>query len=117
MSTSDMDELLNGVYSPTIAEVSVLVREVRIRVGVLSNYVTVRIYYDGRNTEPYQFELSAVMKTARDRRSRQSEQKARTEGDALRQAVRLLTQDYEEAVRHGEMPDDSWLVPAAGWTA
>lgn len=111
---NDMDDLLNGVYSPTITEVSVLVREVRVRVGVLSDYVTVRIYYDGRSAEPYQFELSAVMKTARERHSRPSGQKARTEGDALRQAVRLLTQDYEDAVRNGEMPDDSWLVPAAG---
>jgi hypothetical protein len=110
----DLDELLSGVYSATIAEAAVLVREVRVRVGVLSNFVTVRIYYDGRNAEPYRFELSAVVKTARGGRAREPEQKARTEAEALRQAVRLLTQDYEDAVRQGEMPDDSWLVPLAG---
>ncbi len=110
----DVEELLGGVYSPTVTEVSVLAREVRIRVGVLSNFVTVRIYYDGRSAEPYRFELSAVVKTALDRGARETGQTALTEGDALRQAVRLLTQDYEDAVRHGEMPDDSWLVPVAG---
>ena len=109
----DVDELLSGVYSSTIAEVAVLVREVRVRVGVLSNFVTVRIYYDGRNAEPYRFELSAVMKTARDRRAPDGGQNARSEAEALRQAVRLLTQDYEDAVRNGELPDDSWLVPVA----
>ena len=110
----DVDELLTGVYSPTIAEVQVLVREVRIRVGVLSNHVTVRIYYDGRSTEPYSFELSAVVKTARGRDLPQSGQTAPTEAEALRQAVRLLTQDYEDAVRHGELPNDDWLVSVAG---
>lgn len=108
----ELDELLNGVYSPTISDVSVVVREVRVRVGVLSRFVTVRIYYDGKTAEPYRFELSAIMKTARDRDPRASRRRATTEADALRQAVRLLTQDYEEAVRLGEMPDDSWLVGA-----
>lgn len=107
----DVDELMSSAHSPTIAEVSVLVREVRVRVGVLSNFVTVRIYYDGCSDDPYGFELSAVMKTSRDRRACPAGQRARTEADALRQAVRLLTQDYEDAVRQGEMPDDDWLVP------
>lgn len=109
----DVEELLTGVYSTTITEIAVLVREVRVRVGVLTNYVTVRIYYDGRSAEPYRFELSAVMKTAREPGARASEQNARSEAEALRQAVRLLTQAYEDAVRHGEMPDESWLVPVA----
>lgn len=109
----DVDELLSGVYSATIAEISVLVREARVRVGVLSEFVTVRIFYDARSAEPYRFELSAVMKTARERNARGSGQTAVSEGDALRQAVRLLTQDYEDAVRRGELPDDSWLVPVA----
>lgn len=114
MSVKDADELLSGIYSTTITEGSVLVREVRVRVGVLSNYVKVRIYYDGRSAEPYSFELSAVMKTERDRQAGESGPNAATEAEALRQAVRLLTQDYENAVRRGEMPDDSWLVPVAG---
>ncbi|HET7712290.1 MAG TPA: hypothetical protein VFL80_10215 [Thermoanaerobaculia bacterium] len=108
---NELDELLNGVYSPTISDVSVLVREVRVRVGVLSRFVTIWIYYEGRTAEPYRFELSAIMKTARGRDPRASRRTAHTETDALRQAVRLLTQDYEEAVRLGEMPDESWLVP------
>jgi hypothetical protein len=114
MHVKDLDELLNGVYSSTIVEVVVLVREARVRVGVLPNFVTVRIYYDGRSAEPYRFELSAVMKTASGGRAREARQRALTESDALRQAVRMLTQDYEDAVRNGEMPDDTWLVPAAG---
>ena len=107
----DVDELLKSVYSTTIADASVLVREIRVRVGVLSQFVTVRIYYDGRSEEPFRFQLSAVMKTAKDGYARESEQTAQTEADALRHAVRLLTQDYEDAVRRGELPDDSWLVP------
>jgi hypothetical protein len=114
MNVNEIDELLSGVYSSTIAEVAVLVREARVRVGVLSNFVTVRIYYDGRSTEPYRFELSAVMKTAAGGPSRQDRQRALTESDALRHAVRTLTQDYEDAVRNGEMPDDTWLVPVGG---
>jgi hypothetical protein len=110
----ELDELLGGVYSATIAEVAVLVREVRVRVGILSNFVTVRIYYDGRSAESYRFELSAFVKTAREGCAPECGQTARTEADALRQAVRLLTQDYEDAVRRGEIPVDSWLVPVAG---
>lgn len=109
----ELNELLNGVYSSTIADVAVLVREVRVRIGVLPRSVTVRIYYDGRSTKPYSYELSAVMKTAAAREVRSVESNAATEGDALRLAVRLLTQDYEDAVRNGQMPDDSWLVPVA----
>jgi len=110
----DVDELLKSVYSTTITNVSVLVREVRVRVGVLSQFVTVRIYYDGRSEEPFRFELSAVMKTAGAQyAAHEAEQKAQSEADALRHAVRLLTQDYEDAVRRGELPDDSWLVPIA----
>ena len=108
----DVEDLANGVYSPTVAEVWILVREVRVRIGILTKPVTVRIYYDGRSAEPYRFELSAVMKTADGRTPRECDQCAASEADALRQAVRLLTQDYEDAVRHGRMPDDSWLVDA-----
>ncbi|HYH09375.1 MAG TPA: hypothetical protein VEK11_20175 [Thermoanaerobaculia bacterium] len=110
----DMDELLAGVYSATIAEIAVLVREVRVRIGILPTPVTVRIYYDAREAEPYSFELSAVMRTAPAREAHAREPLARTEGDALRQAVRMLTQDYEDAVRQGQMPDDGWLVPVPG---
>jgi len=112
----EIDELLSGVYSSTIAEVAVLVREARIRVGVLSNFVTVRIYYDGRSSEPFRFELSAVMKTASGVRDREARQRALTEQDALRHAVRMRTRDYEDAVRNGEMPDDTWLVPVSDAT-
>jgi hypothetical protein len=111
LNMKDIDELLSGVYSSTIAEVAVLVREARVRVGVLSNFVTVRIFYDGRSAEPFHFELSAVMKTASGGLGHAAGQRALTESDALRHAVRMLTQDYEDAVRSGEMPDDTWLVP------
>ncbi len=111
---NDIDELLNGLYSSTIAEIAVLVREARVRIGVLSNFVTVRIYFDSRRAEPYRFELSAVIKTASGKRAPEVEQRAITETDALRHALRTLTQDYEEAVRNGQMPDDTWLVPVAG---
>ena len=110
----DVDDLLSCVYSSTIGEALVLVREVRVRVGILTNFVTVRIYYDGKSADPYSFELSAVMKTALDRPECEAGQRAHTEADALRQAVRLLTQDYEDAVRHGRIPDDSWLVTVPG---
>jgi len=105
-----LDELLSGIYSPTITEASVLVREVRIRVGVLSKAVTIRILYDGKEGEPYRFELSALMKTTSERRARDSTRRAVSEAEALRRAVRMLTQDYEDAVRAGQLPDDSWLV-------
>jgi hypothetical protein len=107
----DVDDLLSGLYSASIAEISVLVRQVSVRVGVLPAPVTIRIYYDCRHTEPYRFELSATMQTA----SRSDEEccdgRAMTESDALRQGIRLLTHDYDEAVREGKLPDDSWLVP------
>ena len=50
------------------------------------------------------------MKTASDRDTRECACTAESENEAIRLAVRMLTQDYEEAVRRGEMPDDSWLV-------
>ncbi len=106
---SSYDELLNGVRSATIIDLSILVREVRVKVGVLSKSVTIRIYQD-TDGERYTFEMSAVMKTAADRQARDDERSASTENEALRRAVRTLTQDYEDAVRRGEMPDDRWLV-------
>ncbi len=104
------DDLLNGL-SPTITEVAVLVREVRVRVGVLPKPVTIRIYWDGKSKEPYRFELSARMNPtpARDCDD-EGPCRAASEAEALRRAVRMLTQDYEAAVRQGEMPDDEWLV-------
>jgi len=109
------DELLNGVYSATITEVSVLVREVRVRVGVLSTPVTIRIYYQAKVSEPFTFEISAVMKTGSQDKSRDALGGAPTENEALRRAVRTLTQDYEDAVRRGEIPDDRWLVESAAF--
>jgi len=108
-----LDELLSGVHSATVTEVSVLVREVRVRVGVLARPVTIRIYYDTKVEDPYRFELSAVMKTARDRDAREAPRSAPSEAEALRRAVRMLTRDYEDAVRRGELPDDTWLVECA----
>lgn len=105
-----IEDPLSGIYSSTIAEVSVLVREVRVRVGVLSKSVTIRIYYDAKSSQPYRYELSARMKTSRAFGSRDSQGTAASEGDALRHAVRMLTQDYEDAVRQGVLPDDSWLI-------
>jgi hypothetical protein len=104
------EDLLNGVRSATITDLSVLVREVRVKVGVLSKYVTIRIYQDADRADRFTFELSAAMKPAADRDARDDERSASSENEALRRAVRLLTQDYEDAVRRGEMPDDGWLV-------
>ena len=104
------DDLLNGL-SPTITEAAVLVREVQVRIGVLPKPVTIRIYYDRRSKEPYRFELSARMNAdvARDC-GEEAPCRAASEAEALRRAVRMLTQDYEAAVRQGQMPDDTWLV-------
>jgi hypothetical protein len=104
------DDLLSAVHSTTVTEVSVLVREVRVRVGVLSKAVSIRIYFDSKSDEPYRFELSALMKPARGQDAREAPRRAASEAEALRKAVRMLTQDYEDAVRQGQMPDDSWLV-------
>lgn len=103
------DDLLAGIHSATITEAWVLVREVHVKVGVLSKPVRIRVYYS-KNEQPYRFELSARMKTAGQQEVREGSRTASSESEALRQAVRLLTQDYEEAVRQGRMPDDSWLV-------
>lgn len=103
------DEILNGVRSATVTDVDILVRELRVKIGVLSKYVTIRIYRDARS---FTFETSSVMKTALGRGSRDRERSAESENEAIRLAVRMLTQDYEEAVRQGEMPDDAWLVDA-----
>jgi hypothetical protein len=104
------DDLLNGL-SPTITEAAVLVREVQVRVGVLPKRVAVRIYYDGKGQEPYRFELSATMSPdlARDCGD-DAPCRAVSEADALRRAVRMLTQNYEAAIRQGRMPDDEWLI-------
>ena len=107
---SSANDLMNGIRSATITDLSILVREVRVKVGVLSKYVTVRIYQDPDETERFTFALSAVMKTAAGRGADDDDRTARTENEALRRAVRMLTQDYEDAVRRGEMPDDAWLV-------
>ena len=104
------DDLLNGIYSPTVSAVSVLVREVSVRIGVLGKPVTIRIYYDGKSDQPYRFGLSARMKTVCDRAAREAPRSAASEEEALRRAVRLLTQDYEDAVRQGHLPDDNWLI-------
>jgi hypothetical protein len=103
------DNLLDGIRSATIAEVAVLVREVRVRVGVLTRFVIIRIYHDATKADPYFFELSAVVRTP-DGEVADRTRSASTENEALRRAVRILTQDYEAAVRAGEMPDDAWLI-------
>ncbi|HEX2835366.1 MAG TPA: hypothetical protein VHW00_20295 [Thermoanaerobaculia bacterium] len=109
------DELLAGVRSATITDVSVLIREVRVKIGVLSKFVTIRIYHDAEKPEPFTFELSAVMKPAVDRDACDGERRASSPNEALRRAVRMLTQDYEDAVRRGEMPDDAWLVETSSF--
>jgi hypothetical protein len=88
----------------------VLVREVRIRIGVLTKWVTIRVYYDHKRSEPYTFETSALMKPAKNRDARDELVAAASESEALRLAVRMLTEDYEEAVRRGQLPEDGWLV-------
>lgn len=103
------EELLSGVLSATVTDVSVLVHEVRVRVGVLSTPVTIRIYRDTKGTEPYSFELSSHIRTGQSA-ARDVSRRAASGNEALRNAVRLLTRDYEEAVRAGEMPDEHWLV-------
>ena len=106
------DELLNGVRSATVFDVAILVRELRVKVGVLSKPVTVRIYQNADDPDLFTFDTSAVMKTAKDREACDADHTAGSENEALRRAVRMLTQDYEDAVRRGEMPDDAWLVAA-----
>jgi hypothetical protein len=105
-----LDDLLSALHSATITGISVLVREVRVRVGVLSKPVRIRVYYDDHREEPYHFELSALMQPGAGRSARETSRRAPTEAEALRRAVRMLTQDYEDAVRRGELPDDGWLV-------
>ena len=107
------NDLLNGIYSATVTDVAVLVREVRVRIGVLSKYVTIRIYDDGKDPVSFTFELSAFMKTGMDEASCVDRGAAPTENEALRRAIRILTQNYDDAVRRGEMPDDRWLVERA----
>jgi len=104
------DDLLNGVRSATISDVSILVRVVRVKVGVLSKYVTISIYQDPDNADHFTFATSSVMKTSIGRDASPGDFTANSENEALRRAVRMLTQDYEDAVRRGEMPDDAWLV-------
>lgn len=108
----EFDDLLSGVYSATTTEVRVLVRELSVRIGILARPVSILIWYDGRSAEPYEFENSATMRTPL-HESIRSSGLAASEGDAIRDAVRLLTQDYEDAVRNGHMPDDDWLVRVA----
>jgi len=107
------EELLNGVHSATVTEISVLVREVRIRVGVLTSPVTIRIYYQAKSSEPFTYEISAIVKTGSEGKPQDARRSAPTENEALRRAVRTLTQNYEDAVRRGEIPDDRWLVESA----
>lgn len=110
------NDLLSGVYSATITDVAVLVREVRVRIGVLSKYVNIRIYDEGKEPVSFTFELSAMIKTGTDQPSRVEQRGAPTENEALRRAIRMLTQNYDDAVRRGEMPDDRWLVDEASDT-
>jgi hypothetical protein len=105
----ELDELLSNMHSASTSELLVLVREVRVRIGVLTRPVTIRVWYDGRRAEPFEFELSATMEIA-SHGSRAASGSALTEADAIRRAVRLLTQDYEDAVRQGNIPDDRWLA-------
>ena len=107
---SELEDLLNGVRSPTVTHVDVLVREVRVKVGVLSKRVTIRIYQSTEIADRFTFDTSAVMKTVFDRDPSNGDRSASSENEALRKAVRMLTHDYEDAVRRGEMPDDAWLV-------
>jgi hypothetical protein len=109
--TSFYDDLLTDMRTATVTDPAVLVREVRMRVGVLTNFVTIRIYYHAKGAEQYRFETSATLQTDADREPRDVQRCAPTEAEALRRAVRMLTEDYEIAVRNGELPDDAWLVP------
>lgn len=103
----EFEDLLSGVRSATISDVEVLVRELRVKVGVLTKPVTIRIY---RSAQTFTFETSCVMKTALGRDACDGEHTAESENEALRLALRTLTQGYEDAVRRGEMPDDAWLI-------
>lgn len=109
---NDLDELLSGVYSATTSEIRILVRQLEVRIGILTRPVSITVWYDARSAEPYEFELSATM-NALLHAARPSRGTATSEAEAIRYAVRMLTQDYEDAVRQGKMPDDNWLVPAS----
>lgn len=104
------NELLSGIQSATVTDVAVLVREVRVRIGVLSKYVTIRIYDEGGDPLSFSYEVSASIQTGSDQTSRIAGRGAPSENEALRRAVRMLTQNYDNAVRRGELPDDEWLV-------
>lgn len=104
---NEFDELLSGVYSATTLSIRVHVRQLRLRIGVLTQPVSIDVWYEGRSAEPFQFELAAEMNPALERR--RTTGSAITETDAIRQAVRLLTQNYEDAVRQGKMPDAAVL--------
>ena len=103
-----VDDLLAAARSGSITDVEVLVRELRVRVGVLSKPVTIRIY---QSPQCFTFETSSFMKPGGHQAACDDEARpADSEAEALRRAVRTLTQGYEEAVRRGEMPDEAWLV-------
>ncbi|HYI10541.1 MAG TPA: hypothetical protein VEK57_15880 [Thermoanaerobaculia bacterium] len=109
---SVIDDLLSHVYSTTVTEAAVVVREVRVKVGVLSRPVTIRIFHDPKRPDAYFFECDRVMKTPGETLAPDDPSHfAPTETDALRRAVRTLTEAYESAVRRGQLPDESWLVP------
>lgn len=103
-----VEELLASTTG-TVTETLVLVRQVRVRIGILPQAVTIRIYYDGGH-EPYSYETSHVMKTYGEVEIRRDGRGAPSEAEALRRAIRTLTEGYECAVRGGEMPEDAWLV-------
>lgn len=110
MSEKALDELLGAVYSTTVADAAVLVREVRVRVGVLPTRVTIRVFYDPRQREPYHFDLSAAMRPPGSQAAETADNTAPSESEALRRAVHTLSDAYEDAVRRGELPDEGWLV-------
>lgn len=106
------DEILSAVVSTTISEAAVLVREIRVQVGVLRTPVSIRVYCDPKEEPCYFFELSRYMNPEPAEPARKiTQRRAQTEVEALRLAARMLTEDYEAAIRTGKLPEDSWLVP------
>ncbi|MFZ0964126.1 MAG: hypothetical protein WAO35_24940 [Terriglobia bacterium] len=88
-----------------------LLSEYSFRVGDLSQFITIRLYRL-IGTDTVIFEQSHFIHTPTQIDAyRTSAPMGNDETEALGRAVRTLVEHYEEAVRVGHRPQDSWLEP------
>ena len=91
----------------------------QFKVGKLTPIVTVRIWenYGLRAvTARYEFETSHFIKTSIQSEAFVADQPfGKDQAGALRRAVQDITLDYAEAIKSGEKPSDSWLLPNRGF--